>query len=337
MKHILSARQFTLKDLETLFESADQMEALVQKQVIPTRKNNNGIALLFFQPSTRTHSSFVHAANCLGIPVWYSPPDVSIFSSAAKGESLGDTLRIFCNYPYIKVIVLRHPHDYSAEVASTVTDRFGISIINAGDGTNEHPTQALLDLYTMKRATLKPLNQVRLVVANDIDTSRTIRSLLILFVRNFQPTEIGICAPSGINLPLDLHDELVREGGVEIRTFRNIGDALCWSDFLYMTRPQIESVAKDIEDEEKKKELIEERRKLFANFRITAELLEKIPDDCPCQLMHPMPVDRRDFNEIDEEASVHPRSIIYKQAQNGLYMRMGILSKLIPNTPTSTN
>jgi len=328
-KHILSARQFSRQELEKIFTLAEQMEQLVRQKIIPARQNREGIVLLFFQPSTRTHSSFVHAANCLGIPVWYSPPDVSVFSSAAKGESLEDTIRIFCNYPYVKVIVLRHPQNFAAQVAAEVADEYGISVINAGDGTNEHPTQALLDLYTMRQYSRKDLRQTKLVVANDLELSRTIRSLLILLANNFSPEQIGICAPEGITLPRDLHDEICREG-IEILTFRHLLDAAIWADFLYMTRPQLEYVAADVQDGEEKERLIRKRRELFRNFRLTQPLLEQISPDCPCKIMHPMPIDRRDFGEIDTEASVHPRSIFYQQAQNGLYIRMALLDQLMP-------
>lgn len=328
--HILSARQFAIRPLEDLFELADQMEERLIKKDIPPRNNPNGCALLFFQPSTRTHSSFYLAARYQDIPVWYSSQEAGVFSSAAKGESLEDTIGIFGNYPYIKVIVLRHPDNFSAQAAAEVADPLGVSIINAGDGTNEHPTQALLDLYTMRRHTHKNLQQVRLVVANDIEFSRTIRSLLILFINNYHPSEIGICAPLGINLPSDLQAELSREG-VDIVVFRSLEIAAEWADFLYMTRPQIEYVARDIQDEEEKRRIIATRKKLFANFRLTRQHLDHLSSRSSCLIMHPMPIDRHDFNEIAKDASDHPRCIYYRQAANGLHIRMALLDQLIPN------
>lgn len=335
MRHILSARQFGKQDLEKLFASADQMQELVKSRTIPQRNNPDGIAVLFFEASTRTDSSFQLAAQCLGIPIRYSTRDANVFSSAAKGESLKHMIRVFCNYPYLKAIVIRHPDDYSAEVAAEVADSFRISIINGGDGSHEHPTQAALDLFTIKKKTKKPLSQVKLVVANDIKFSRTICSLLILFANNFHPAEIGICAPNGINLSSDIENELIREG-IQIKIFRNLLDAACWADFLYMTRPQIERAGVGIDDPEVKKIVIEEQKELFRYFRITRSLLELIPPALPCQIMHPMPINRRDFNEITEDADDHPRCIFFDQAANGLPIRMAILDELVPDSqPTA--
>ncbi len=330
MRHVLSARQFDRSHLEDLFALAQDMEGLTKRRSLPDSTGPDGIVILFYQPSTRTRSSFRHAANCLRIPVWYETEDASVFSSAVKGESLEDTIRMFCNYPYVKAIVLRHPEDLSAQTAAGVADPFGIGIINGGNGTIEHPTQALLDLDTIRRNTTKELGQVQLVVANDIEFSRTIRSLLIMLSINYQPPEIGICAPEGINLPVDVQEELDGHG-VGIRVFRDLAEAARWADFLYMTRPQIEYAARGIEDPEEKKAAIAARKELFRDFRLTQEILDSLDDDCSCKVMHPMPIDRRDFNEIAPEASHHPRCIYYSQAQNGLYIRMALLRKLFDN------
>jgi len=329
-RHILSARQFSRPDLEKLFASADRMKKLVKSRTIPQRNNPDGIAVLFFEASTRTDSSFQFAAQCLGIPIRYFTRDANVFSSAAKGEMLEHTIRIFCNYPYLKAIVIRHPDDYSAEVAAEVADPFGISIVNGGDGSHEHPTQATLDLYTMEEKTEKPLSKVNLAVANDIEYSRTIQSLLLLFGLNYHPAEIGICAPPGIFLPRNLEDELIREG-IRIKVFHSLLDAAMWADFLYMTRPQIERVGVGIEDPEEKKRAIEKQKERFRDFRITRHLLEQIPPACPCKIMHPMPINRRDFNEITEDADDHYRCIFYDQAANGLPIRMAFLDELITN------
>ncbi|OGD56958.1 hypothetical protein A2V71_03180 [Candidatus Berkelbacteria bacterium RBG_13_40_8] len=328
-QHILSARQFGIGDVKRIFQTASEMEKMLTADEWP-KQTREGIVILFFQRSSRTHSTFEIAANELGIPIIYSTQAADRFSSVAKGESLADTIRLFAGFPHVRIIVIRHPQEYSAQEAAEIADRFGVSIINAGDGTNEHPTQALLDLYTIKKQKHpdKSIRELRIVVANDIEYSRTIRSLLILFGRIYGPKEIGICAPRGINLPEDIRCELIRES-IEIVSFHDLRDAAYWADFLYMTRPQIEYYARDITNEEEKKRKIKELEAKFQGFRITKGFMDSLSPDCKCQIMHPMPVDSLHFNEIMPDVREHPRCTMFKQATNGIPIRMALLKELL--------
>ena len=314
--HILSFEQFNRSDLLKTFKIADQMKKIAQERGSRQILKSEGIVLLFYQPSTRTHASFEIASKLLGIPILYSTQAANQFSSAAKGESLEDTIELFCNYPGIKVIVLRHPESGSALLASKIADKYDVNIINAGDGTNEHPTQALLDLYTIFQRKKKSMKKIKLVVAGDIEHSRTIRSLSLLFAKIFQPEEIGVCAPKGIHLPKDIEMKL-KGFGVKIIKFDDLKKVVLWADFLYMTRPQIEYY--------KSKKLA----KKFKEFRIDQKFLEDIPQGYPCQILHPMPIDSKNFNEITAEARHHPRCKIFQQAQNGVFIRMALLKILL--------
>ncbi|MBM2820258.1 MAG: hypothetical protein HW405_18 [Candidatus Berkelbacteria bacterium] len=315
--HILSIQQFTSSEVLKIFHQTCQMEKNAQRSV-NLRSKSKGIVLLFYQPSTRTRASFELASHFLGYRILYSTEAAEFFSSAAKGESLEDTIELFSNYPGVKVIILRHPEKGSADRAAKIAGPYGISIINAGDGANEHPTQALLDLYTIYKLRLnqKPMKQIKLVVANDIEHSRTIRSLCLLFAKIFRPLEIGVSAPKNINLAKDIQNGL-KDSGVKIIKFNDLKTAALWADFLYMTRPQIEYY--------RSKKLA----KKFQHFRISKDFLDSIPQNYPCQILHPMPIDSKNFNEITDEARHHPRCQIFQQARNGIYIRMALLKMLL--------
>jgi len=315
--HILSAQQFNLSDVLKIFQKATQMETVAKRQA-KLHSHTKGVVLLFYQPSTRTRASFEIAARFLGYSVLYSTEAAGFFSSAAKGESLEDTIELFSNYPGVGIIILRHPEKGAAERAAKIADPYGVSIINAGDGTNEHPTQALLDLYTIYklRQNQKPMNQIKLVLANDLDHSRTIRSLCLLFAKTFKPLEIGVSAPKNIDLPKDVQKGL-KDFGIKILKFDNLKKAALWADFLYMTRPQIEYY--------RSKKIAEK----FQNFRINRAFLANIPKDRPCRILHPMPIDSKNFNEITQDARHHPRCQIFQQARYGLYVRMALLKMIL--------
>lgn len=317
ISHILSVQQFTPSEILKIFHRARRMERITRR-LGNLRSKSRGIVLLFYQPSTRTRASFELASRFLGYRILYSTEAAGFFSSAAKGESLEDTIELFSNYPGVGIIILRHPEKGAAERAAQIAGPYGVSIINAGDGTNEHPTQALLDLYTIYklRQNQKPMKQIKLVVANDIEHSRTIRSLCLLFAKTFKPFEIGISAPKNINLAEDVQKGL-KDFGVKLLKFDSLKKAALWADFLYMTRPQIEYY--------RSKKLA----KKFQDFRVDKDFLDSIPQNCPCQILHPMPIDSKNFNEITVEARHHPRCQIFQQARYGLYIRMALLKKIL--------
>ena len=297
------------------------MIAVYEQGPIQDLASCKGVINLFCQPSTRTFSSFEIALDSLGGRMLCSLASYEA-SSFAKGESVEDTIRYYCEayQPQLGAIILRHPTTGSAEEAARVADEYGISIINAGDGTNEHPTQALLDLYTIWKRRNGNLDGVKLAVCNDLAKSRTIRSLCLLLAKNFRIHLIATCAPQGTSsLPTDLTRELL-DYNVSICSTSDLREAADMSEFLYMTRPQKEYYKKP------------EDLLAFQDFRVTKEFLDSLPAKNPCLIMHPMPVDSVTFNEISPDAKTHPRCIMFEQARNGLFIRMAILKKLLcPN------
>lgn len=321
-RHILSARQFGRSEILEIFALADEMEQVYiqgPSQILAGCKR--GINL-FCQPSTRTFSSFDIALDSLG-GRWLTRLPSYEASSFAKGESVEDTIGYYCDTyrPHLGMIILRHPQVGAAEVAAAVADEFGVSIINAGDGTNEHPTQALLDLYTIWRRRNRVLDGVKLMVGNDLK-GRTIRSLCLLLARNFKVGVITTCAPQGTSsLPSDLLHELIG-CGVNVWPTADLSEATKEDpEFGYWTRPQ-----KEYYDNP-------EDLRAFEGHRITKEFLDSLPASNPLLVMHPMPVDSKDFNEIAPDAKRHPRCIMFEQARNGLFIRMALLKQLLcPNS-----
>lgn len=313
-EHVLSVRQFGGAALKLIFARAITIKGGHDCNL----NEKKGVIILFYQPSTRTFSSFSIAVNRLKGNLVFQSQAAQTFSSAAKGESLADTIHYYCaSYPETNAIILRHDEDGSAMEAAKIADSYGINIINAGDGTNEHPTQALLDLFTIGEysGSLDGINGIKLCVCNDVQFSRTIRSLCLLLLANFNVSELGICAPKGISFPRDLMSELICLGLKNVHQFENLYEAAYWSDFLYMTRPQIEYQNNQIPAG-------------FQQFRIDSTLLDSLPAECQCRVMHPMPIDGEHFNEITPEARHHPRSIIFPQAANGVIIRMALLKNL---------
>jgi len=320
-KHILSARQFGKDEILEIFRLAGEMKEVYRHGPVQVLAGCKEVINLFCQPSSRTFSSFEVALDRLGGKMLCRLPSYEA-SSFAKGESVEDTIRYYCEsyQPHLGAIILRHPKEGAAEEAAAVADDYGISIINAGDGTNEHPTQALLDLYTIWKRRNGNLDGVKLGTCNDLRKSRTIRSLCLLLARNFRVHTIYTCAPQGTaSFPQDLMEELL-DSNVSIWPTNNLREAADWADFLYMTRPQ-----KEYYDNT-------EDLRAFQDFRITKDFLDFLPAENPCLIMHPMPVDSETFNEIAPDAKTHPRCIMIEQAANGLPIRMALLKMLLcPN------
>lgn len=316
--HILSASQFNQHQLAMIFQLSFYIKGVMRHGLQLKLGTNKGISLFFFEPSIRTISSFESAAQNLNIPVistirsWEE-------TSMPKGESFEDTIQTLCDRPNVGILVIRHPHVNSANIVADIADNFGVSVINAGDGTNEHPTQSLLDLFTIVERQhthhTKDLKDIKIVFAGDLTRSRTIRSLCILLAFNYPPKEIGICAPSGINLPDDLV-QIITSKGITIRSFESINEAGQWADYVYMTRPQRERF--DVKDREA---LIHS----FRGFQITKEFFS----GTKCCVLHPLPIDKDLFNEIDDDACEHPQCLIWRQVENGVYVRMALMKFLL--------
>jgi aspartate carbamoyltransferase catalytic subunit len=255
------------------------------------------LATLFFEPSTRTRFSFEAAMHRLGGQV-LSAQDAARASSAAKGESLEDTIRIIGGYA--DAIVLRHPEPGAVDRAASVAQ---VSVISAGDGAGHHPTQALLDLYTIKKE-LGRLDHLRVGFAGDLRYGRTARSLALL-MSLFPGNELIMISPPELRMSADVVDQLQPERVVETDDF---DAAIARLDVLYQTRIQAERFASS-----------EEYARYRGVYVVTPDVMQRLPEHAI--LMHPLPR----VGEIDSLVDADPRAAYFRQARNGLWTRMAVL------------
>ncbi len=295
MRHILTAKQFSRSDLEYLMAEAQKMDYLLMKW--GSRMFDEQImATLFYEPSTRTRLSFETAMHRLGGRV-ISETDVT-FSSQSKGEILADTIRIVSGYA--DIITIRSKTTGDAQLASEYSS---VPIINAGDGSGEHPTQALLDLYTITKEFPQIFDDVPLQVTfvGDLRYGRTVHSLSLL-LRNFPHVTISFVAPEGLNLP----EEYKKNGDILSETLSD--DLLSRSDVIYMTRVQKERFPN-----------IESYQRVKDAFIFDTDTVMKMrPSGI---LMHPLPR----VNEISLAVDALPQARYFEQAQNGVPVRMALI------------
>lgn len=304
LKHIISIDQFKdPKLVEQLFDSAD----LIRKQLLAKSQlsslKGKILGSLFFEPSTRTRLSFESAMLRLGGSVVGSE-NAGEFSSSKKGESLSDMIKVVGQY--VDLLVLRHPSDDSAEVAAEVSP---VPIINAGSGKREHPTQALLDLYTIKKE-LGHIKNIKIAFVGDLCYGRTVHSLAKLLC--FYPDiEIYFVSPETLKIPQEIKDKL-KYSKVKYHESADYNGILGKIDILYMTRVQKERF-----------ESQEEFNKVKNSYVLKMCDVKKMRTSV--RIMHPLPR----VNEIAEEVDNDPRAAYFRQAQNGLYVRMSLLNYLL--------
>lgn len=299
MKHIISVRQFKKDEVENILAQAKKMEESCVSGSVEQVLKDKIVACIFFEPSTRTRLSFETAALKLGAKV-ISAENAMENTSAYKGESIEDTTKILCSYA--DIVVIRHPIAGTLEKAEKVATK---SLINAGDGIAEHPTQGFLDLYTIKKEHGR-LDNLHIGFGGDLLNSRTLRSLLPLLCL-YQGNKFYFISPKELALPTDFTQDL-KDKGVDFKEVNNLEENLAELDVLYMTRVQKERFSNK-EDYEKVKDL----------FIFKKEYLDKLKKEAI--IMHPLPK----INEIDKEVDSDPRAVYFKQAQNGLYIRMALL------------
>jgi len=237
-KDVLRADQFTKDEIELIMETAKRYEEALSRGERLTDLSGKVLATLFFEPSTRTRLSFEAAMHRLGGDVITVAEAKS--SSAAKGESLHDTIKTVEGYA--DVIVLRHPKIGAAEEAARATDR---PVINAGDGAGEHPTQSLLDLYTIKKEKGK-VEGLKIALAGDLKNGRTVHSLSRL-LRNYTVSFL-LVSPDPLRMPEEIVEEL-RSQGIEVNETDDLNEAIGSADVLYMTRIQKERFEDEAEYE----------------------------------------------------------------------------------------
>lgn len=298
---ILSVKQFNRELLTYIMGVADEMRALVRRFGKANLLDGKILANLFYEPSTRTSSSFQAAMLRLGGRV-IAINEVR-YSSVTKGESLPDTVRTLESY--CDVIVIRHPEVGSAAIAAKAARK---PVINAGDGPGEHPTQALLDLYTIADE-LKRLDGLKVAMLGDLKYGRTVHSLTRLL--SLYDTEFYFVSPEILRMPEEILEEL-RQSGHTYHEFEDVHEVIRDVDVLYVTRVQRERF--DDPDEY-------ERVKDY--YVIDPNVMSKAKKDMI--LMHPLPR----VYEIDMQVDDDPRAAYFRQMENGMYIRMALLAAVL--------
>lgn len=299
MKNILSSSQFTKEDLDKILSSALTLEEQFKNGKVDKLLKDKVVSCLFFEPSTRTRLSFESAVLHLGGGI-ISTENAAVSSSAYKGETIEDTIKVISGY--CDLIVMRHPETGSADRAASVSS---VPIINAGDGPNQHPTQGLLDLYTIKKEH-KRLDNLNVAFIGDLLYGRTLHSLLPLLSR-YENNRFSFVSPRELALPKDYREELLKNK-INFTESLPLEDAIAQADVIYMMRIQKERFLN-----------MEEYNRIKDSFILTPFHLNNIKKDAI--IMHPLPR----VNEIHLEVDSDPRAAYFRQAKNGLYVRMALL------------
>ena len=296
-KSLVSINDYTKEDYIKILNLAEKFE----KQ--PTQKILEGyvIATLFFEPSTRTRLSFESAISRLGGKV-VGFSDTSS-TSVQKGETLKDTIKMVSNYS--DLIVIRHPKEGSARFASEVSS---VPIINAGDGANQHPTQCLLDFYSIRKTQGK-LNNLNIAFVGDLKYGRTVHSLTVAMT-NFNCT-YHLVSPNELKLP-EADKKYITDKKLKYYEYTSLDEVIPKVDILYMTRIQRERFADQLEYE-----------KVKNSYILKNEMLAGAKSNL--KILHPLPR----VNEIDVDVDDSPKAYYFQQALNGVFVRQALLTSIL--------
>ena len=300
-RDIVSVKQFSREDLTYIFGVANEMRSIVRRVGTTDLLKGYVLANLFYEPSTRTSSSFIAAMVRLGGSV--IPIHGVQYSSVSKGESLPDTIRTLESYA--DVIVLRHPEVGASEVAARYASK---PVISAGDGVGEHPTQGLLDLYTIY-SELGTIDRLHVAMVGDLKNGRTVHSLARLL--RLYDTTLTMVSPDILRLPEENKQELIAAGRTVYET-DSVEDVIESADVLYVTRVQKERFA-DLREYEAVKDY----------YEITPALMARAKERMA--LMHPLPR----VGEIHYDVDDDPRAAYFRQMENGMYIRMALLAAVL--------
>ncbi len=303
LHHVIEAQQFDVPTISRLIQTTQDMENVVSGGGT-SQFRGRIMATLFYEPSTRTRFSFEAAMHRLGGSV-VSTENAAEFSSVAKGETLEDTVRILNGYA--DVLVIRHYEVGSAKRAASVSR---IPVINAGDGAGQHPTQALLDLYTIHKE-IGSIDGLRIAMVGDLAQGRTVRSLAYLLSK-YQDVRIYFVAPPLLKMKEDILGHL-HEKGVWYTEETDLDKVLPEVNVVYQTRIQKERFGDRIADYEQCRGV----------YLITSESLRLMKADAI--VMHPLPR----LDEIAKEVDSDPRAAYFRQAQNGVCVRMALLTMVL--------
>ena len=300
-KHILTGKQFTREEIERILQVAENFKEELKSRPSLDLTRGQILATLFFEPSTRTRLSFESAMLRLGGSV-IGFAEAST-SSTAKGESLEDTIFTVCQYA--DVIAMRHPQMGSAEKAAKVST---VPILNGGDGAGQHPTQALLDMLTIKTEKGK-IDGMTVSLVGDLKHGRTVHALVEL-LKHYKVNLIFV-APEELRMPQEI-TESMKSYGVPTKETDSLSSALKESDVVYMTRVQKERFADPAQYE-----------KLKGAFILTRALVDKAKPGLT--IMHPLPR----VTEITTDVDSYEGAAYFRQVKNGLYVRMALIALVL--------
>jgi aspartate carbamoyltransferase catalytic subunit len=302
-KDILSVDQFSMEEISLVMETADGMRDIVKTAGMTDTLKGKIMTALFYEPSSRTFGSFITAMQRLGGGI--IPLQGVTYSSVSKGETLSDTVRTFASYS--DVIVIRHPEVGSAKIAAEFAQK---PVINAGDGVGEHPTQALLDLYTIQHQFGK-MDNLTVTFVGDLLNGRTVHSLSKL-ISGYPGIAINCVSPDILRMPPELLHTL-ESRNIKITQMETLDEVIGTTDILYVTRVQKERFS-DLGSYEKLKHY----------YVVTPQTIK--PMKRTSIIMHPFPR----VGEIAMEVDLDPRAVyINKQMENGMYVRMALLSLIL--------
>jgi aspartate carbamoyltransferase len=298
------------KMVEDFFKTAQEMEKIVASKKTAKYLQDKTVAELFYQPSTRTFSSFLAACKWLGCERVIAIHGMGEFSSAVKGETLRDTIKTIEQTTACDAIILRHPDDDSAVKAA---EWASVPVISAGAGKKEHPTQALLDLYTIQKR-LGQVKDLKIGFLGDLLYGRTVKSLSRLLTVVDSQAQIYLISPKVLGLP-ETDFNYLKTHGAKLTVTESLDKVIGDLDVLYVTRIQSEW----FKTAEQKKLYT----KLKGQYDITPKVLQKAKQNMI--VMHPLPR----VGEISESVDDDPRAAYFDEMRNGLYMRMAILKTIL--------
>ena len=301
MRHLMSPLDFSVEELDKLLDLANDIEANPEKYA--HKCDGKKLATCFYEPSTRTRLSFEAAMlNLGGSVLGFHSADSS---SASKGESVSDTIRVISCYA--DICAMRHPKEGAPLVAS---EKSRIPVINAGDGGHQHPTQTLADLLTI-RSIKGRLNNITIGFCGDLKFGRTVHSLINALIR-YDNVRIVLISPEELKVPDYVRDDVLRANNIEFKEVEKLEDAMGELDVLYMTRVQKERFFNE-----------EDYVRLKDFYILTKEKMELAKDDMI--VLHPLPR----VNEISVDVDDDPRACSFRQAQYAVYVRMALILTLL--------
>ena len=301
MRHLMSPLDFSVEELDKLLDLANDIEAHPEKYA--HKCDGKKLATCFYEPSTRTRLSFEAAMlNLGGSVLGFHSADSS---SASKGESVSDTIRVISCYA--DICAMRHPKEGAPLVAS---EKSRIPVINAGDGGHQHPTQTLADLLTI-RSIKGRLNNITIGFCGDLKFGRTVHSLINALIR-YDNVRIVLISPEELKVPDYVRDDVLRANNIEFKEVEKLEDAMGELDVLYMTRVQRERFFNE-----------EDYIRMKDCYILDKKKMELARDDM--FVLHPLPR----VNEISVEVENDPRAAYFKQGQYGVYVRMALIMTLL--------